>query len=476
MSSSFKLIFLAARRIGTLVFCVVALAVFSTSSVSAQGEAADDNAVAVFNQAQEIHEKGDLAGAIALYAKALKIMPEFPEAEYQRATALLALNKTDDAEKGFRSAVELRPEWSLALTSLGSILVQKNKYAEAETVLAKAIELEPQNPPAIVALADLRLKTKATPALLQDSLSKISELTSKAKPTSALWTAKAALEMALGKRDAAKASLNNALALDPTNRYALFQLADIALAEGDLDRAKNIAAAIEKTGQAKDELRYLTANILAREGKGDDALKLLDAISRPTPASEDLRSKIIAGSSTNTAEIEKELAGNPKNAVLLGRLCILYRKDDPAKALDYCRRASEAEPNNISHAIGFSAALVQAKQYAQAVRILRKIVEIAPDNWTAHANLATALFQLTNYAEAKPEYEWLTAKQPSAPAAYYFLAIAHDHLGEYMDAMANYQEYLRLADPGQNQLEIDKVNLRIPTLQRDIKLGKGKKN
>ena len=83
MSSSFKLIFSAVRRIGTLVLCFTALAMFTALTVSAQGEAADDDAVAVFNQAQEVHEKGDLAGAIALYDKALKIMPEFPEAEYQ---------------------------------------------------------------------------------------------------------------------------------------------------------------------------------------------------------------------------------------------------------------------------------------------------------------------------------------------------------------------------------------------------------
>ena len=107
---------------------------------------------------------------------------------------------------------------------------------------------------------------------------------------------------------------------------------------------------------------------------------------------------------------------------------------------------------------------------------MRKIVEIVPENWTAHANLATALFQLKRYPEAKTEFEWLTAKQPKSPAAYYFLAIAHDQLGEYLDAMANYQQYLRLADPVQNKVDIDKINLRIPSLQRDIKAGKGKKN
>jgi len=107
---------------------------------------------------------------------------------------------------------------------------------------------------------------------------------------------------------------------------------------------------------------------------------------------------------------------------------------------------------------------------------LRRILQSAPDNSTAHANLATALFELKRYAEANTEYAWLTNKQPNLPAAYYFLAITFDHLGEYLEAMANYQHYLRLADPVKNDLEIEKVKLRIPGLQKQINSGKGKKS
>ena len=67
------------------------------------------------------------------------------------------------------------------------------------------------------------------------------------------------------------------------------------------------------------------------------------------------------------------------------------------------------------------------------------------------------------------------AAQPTSAAAFYFLAIIHDQLNEYLDAMANYQQYLKLADPGSNKLEIEKVNLRLPGLQKQIKDGKGKK-
>jgi tetratricopeptide (TPR) repeat protein len=144
----------------------------------------------------------------------------------------------------------------------------------------------------------------------------------------------------------------------------------------------------------------------------------------------------------------------------------LLRRDSPLKAAEYCRRASEAEPSNVTHVVGYAAALVQAKRFDTAVGVLRKVIAIAPDNSTAHANLATALFELKRYVEAREQYEWLAVKQPNLAAAYYFLAICYDRLGKNLDAMANYQQYLRLADPEKNKLDIDKVNLRLSQMQK----------
>jgi len=135
------------------------------------------------------------------------------------------------------------------------------------------------------------------------------------------------------------------------------------------------------------------------------------------------------------------------------------------------KRAADAAPRDIGPAIGYGAALVQAKRNDEAIALFRKILEVAPDNATVHSNLATALFESKRYAEAKAEYRWLTEKQPNLAVAYFFLAICHDQLREYPDAMANYQQFLKLADPAKQHLEIDKVNLRIPTLDKQLKKG-----
>ena len=437
---------------------------------AAQGDDDPPDAVALFNQAQDLHEKGDLAGAIKLYEQALKIMPEFPEAEYQRGVAELATGNNVEAEKSFRRAIELREDWTLALTSLGSLLINKDKFAEAEKLLQRVIELEPQNPPALSALTELRLKTKAPPNTLQDLLTKITTLTTKGNPTASLWTAKAALENALGKKEVAKSSLAHAIAVDPANKSALLQLADFAVIEGDITRANEIAVRLGNDPSIADRIKFLKAGIFTYQGKFEDALTQLETISQQNTSVVEFRNRINAVRATTPAELKKQLELDPKNSSILGRLCTLYRLDNPLMALEYCRRGMEADPSNVNHAIGFGAALVQTRRFEGAVNILRNVLEFAPGNATAHANLATALFQLKRYAEAKVEFHWLTNAQPKSAGAYFFLGIVHDQLAEYLDAMANYQQYLRLADPIANKLDIEKVNLRLPELRKKLKV------
>jgi tetratricopeptide (TPR) repeat protein len=457
---------------------VLALAA-AGATARGQNDVEPNEAVSAFNNAQDLHEKNDLTGAIAAYRNALKILPEFPEAEYQLGVAQLALNKTAEAESSFRRAVELRPDWSLAINGLVSVLLltdNKEQLEEAQDLLRRVLEADPQNPPALAALAELSLRTSATPQALKDLLARIAPLTVKSNPTPALWTSRAALELALGQTDAAKSSVANALKIDPAHRNALLLAADMAIAAGDINKAKAIAETLAKGNAGSDSTILLEASILAAEGKLDDAFTQLGTIRSPSAAASALRERILVYRTTAPADLEIQLEADGKNAALLGRLCTLYRRDDPAKSIDYCRRASEAEPHNINHAIGFGAALVQARKFEPAVNVLRKIVAVAPDNTTARANLATALYQLKRYPESKAEFQWLVNAQPKAAAGYFFLGIIHDHLGEYLDAVANYQQYLRLSDPVEDRLDIDRVNLRMPALQKFVKKLDGKRN
>jgi len=107
--------------------------------------------------------------------------------------------------------------------------------------------------------------------------------------------------------------------------------------------------------------------------------------------------------------------------------------------------------------------------------ILRRVISAAPENYAAHANLATARYELKQFAAALPEYEWMLKSKPDLVIAYYFIATAHDKLGEYKEALAAYETFNARADAKTNELEIEKVKLRLPSLRQQIKLGQGVK-
>ena len=432
-------------------------------------------AIQLFNKGQDAHEKGDLKVAIENYEKAIKLIPEFPEAELQRGSAYQTLGKLAEAETAFRRAVELRDDWSLGLSYLGSLLVRKGKFSEAEKNLSKAIELDELSFPAYVAMTELRLKTRASSQILNELLDRLRVLTAKANPTASIWAARAAIENALADIKTAKISVARALELEPRNQLALSESASLAIVSDDPAAADGFVRRLELLAPDAESTKTLRARVLILQGKIDDALAILKSITDPGPDVVELKNQILTASTTDTVELERQLSITPKSASILARLCAAFRTSDPAKALDYCRRASDAAPENVQPVIGYAAALVQAKRYEDAVVVLRRLIAIAPDNSTAHANLATALFQLKRYAEAKIEFRWLTDHQPDQAIAYYFLGIVHDRLEEFPDAAANYQHFLRLADQESSKLEIEKVNLRLPAVLNLIKEGKGKK-
>ena len=473
MSHSLFRLFIKTTIVASLVF---GMAAALANSALSQDEPKNptDQAIALFEQGQDEHGKGNFSKAVELYEQATKLLPEFAEAEYQKGNAYLSLGKQQDAEKAFRRAIEIRGDWTLALAALGTVLERRGEYVESEKLLAKTLSLDDSSFPAYSALVELKLKTHAPDDVLKPLLEKVRGFSSRVNATSAVFAVQASLENALGDKSSAKKSIARALALDPNNKTALYLKAGIAVTEGDLVLSQELLRTLEKLDAGNEAITILRARYLLAGGKDNEAEGALKTITAPSQEARELLSRISLSNEQSPAALEKALTNNPKDPLLLGKLCSIYRASAPDKALEYCRRALDVDPSNIDLAIGFGAALLQAKKYDDAVTVLRKLGALAPENATIHANLGTALFNLNRYAEAKTEYEWLTSHNPVPPIAYYFLAICHDQLGEYLDAGANYNLFLKNADAKRNHLEIDKVNLRLPILNKQIEQKGGK--
>lgn len=460
-----------------VVLCSIA---FSVRSAAAQTAAIDqDDPVKIFERGQDAHAKKDFKTAIEFYDAAIRLKPEFPEAEFQRALALLFSNRKDEALQGFNRAVELRPDWAFAYARFGSQLTTYLHDARnGEPMLRKAIELEPDNEEALVALADVR----AAAGDQNEALGLSRRATSSKQATASTWRKRAFIEVSAGDRIAALASLDRALTLEPNNLGAIDQRAKLLLDLGDKARAIEDIRTLEKAGYGGNLAGALAlAQMYARAGRNEDALHVLAALpekDRNAAGVVALRAQL-NGDDGSTAEeraaLEQLLEREPKNATLLARLGNAYRRIDPLKAQDYYYRASQLEPNNAKFAIGYAAALIQSRRFPEAIAILRRVLSQAPDEYTAHTNLALALFESKDYRGAISEYEWIASARPEVVVTYFFLAIAHDNLLEYPEALVAYEKFLARANPASNQLEIDKVNLRLPVLRDQIKRGQGKR-
>ena len=438
-----------------------------------------DDPVKLFERGQDAHAKSDYKTAIEFYDAAIRLKPEFPEAEFQRAMALLFSNHKDEALKGFNRAVELRPDWGYAYARFGSQLsAYFNDDKNGEPILRKAIELEPDNEEALVALADLRARAgDRNEALL---LSR--RATSSKQATASTWRKRSFLEIGAGDRVAALASVDKALALNRNDLGARYDRAKLRLDVGDKPGAYDDLRVLDQAGYGNNlPGAFELAQLYERAGRNEDALRILEALAekdRKAPEVVALRAELSGGDGSTAEEraaLEQWLEREPKNAALLARLGAAYRLIDPLKSQDYYYRASQLEPNNAKFAIGYAAALIQSRRFAEAISILRRVILRTPDEYTAHTNLALALFESKDFRGAISECEWIIGARPEVVVTYFYLAIAHDNLQEYPEALDAYERFLARATPAANQLEIDKVNLRLPILRDQIKRGQGKR-
>ena len=435
--------------------------------------------VKLFEQGQDAHAKKHFKQAIELYDAAIKLKPEFPEAEFQRAMALLATDQNQEAIAGFNRAVALRPDWAMAYSKFGIVLgTSRHDPRQAEPILRRAIELDPGDESALVVLAEIRARSGDK----NEALKLARSATLLPTATSSTWRSRALIEENAGDKLAAIASLDQALAKSPEDRGARYDRACVRLAVKDYQGAIADLRLLEQAGFGREvhpAVEY--AKIYARAGDREDALRLLDALpekDRKTSEVILLRAEL-AGDAESSPEalsaLEDLLKTNPKDASLLARLGSAYRRIDPAKSQDYYYRANQIEPTNPKYATGYAAAMIQARKFNEAEPILRRVITATPDDYTAHANLALALYEMKRFAEALPEYEWLSNAKPEIAATYFFIATAHDNLGEYKPALEAYEKFLSHADPVNNKLEIEKVNLRLPVLRAQIQRGEGAK-
>src|SRR6185369_8779581 len=171
--------------------------------------------------------------ALAFYEQALKVRPEFPEAEFQRGNALASLNRLAEAEAAFRRAISYKKNVSLPYSALGIVLVRQNRDKEAEQDFNQALTIDNNDNIALRMLPELRLRAGDPKSALDFA----KRATANAEAPAAAWVALALAEKASGNIAGAKAAVDHVLTNDPDNVAALLERADLFTDEKNFERA-----------------------------------------------------------------------------------------------------------------------------------------------------------------------------------------------------------------------------------------------
>src|SRR5262245_53376589 len=184
----------------------------SAQTVDLFGDDATDP-VRLFERGQSAHARGELEKALAYYEQALKVRPEFPEAEFQRGNALASLGRLEEADAAFRRAISLKKNWSLPYSALGIVLVRQNRDKDAGQFFNQALTIYNKAKVPLRMLAELRLRAVDPKSALDFA----KRATANPEAPAAAWVALALAEKANGNTTGAKAALDHVLANEPEN-------------------------------------------------------------------------------------------------------------------------------------------------------------------------------------------------------------------------------------------------------------------
>ncbi len=218
-------------------------------------KAADDCASLV-EQAIAEQRAGQSEVAERLYATALRICPNHPEANHNRAILLLQSGKSDAALQHFRVALENDADRELYWLSFARALLLAGRPDEAVAVLSEGVThvLDKETAAGLRAQAIAMLGAAANGSSSVD--------------VDSLATAQARAFAARGETAAAVRRIENAIAARPARSEQLqVELADLLAEHGDIPAAIDMFEKLLERNRGLAEAHYHLGSILSENGR-----------------------------------------------------------------------------------------------------------------------------------------------------------------------------------------------------------------
>ena len=341
----------------------------------------------------------DLAGAREAFAAVAAKYPDFAPARLNLARVADLQGRSDEARQLYEKILDREPGNAPALTYLVSLLLRAGQNGQAVAAAERAHAAAPANAGITAGLIDLYLRLGDKDKALA---------TARTDPgrndvgNAPLIAARARAEVAAGLLSDAAQTYRRLIAIEKPGIEQRRQLAAVLLSEGDGDGAR---AAIDAALNLAPTNPQLVEDHIAI----------------------DLKTQGLAGAQAWAATYEKQHPGLPIAAALAGD--VLVGAGQPDKALAAYREAYQAAPS-ATLAMRLYRVLAATGKPQDAASALRDWLTLHPDDLAAAAQLGAVDILARRYDEGRQLLERVVAKQPQNAVALNNLAWVYQLTGD----------------------------------------------
>jgi tetratricopeptide (TPR) repeat protein len=357
---------------------------------------AQDDVDRAFAHAAELHQAGDIQGAIQAYQAILTAHPQRIDVRSNLGAAYSRLGRYEEAIEQYKKALVLDGHNDAIRFNLALAYYKAAWFSEAAKELTQFLAAAPKNLPqqanAVRLLADC--------------------------------------EVRLGEYKKVIALLTPIAESDTSDRTVAYLLGSALIGDGQPEKGQVIIDRVFRDENSA-EARLLMGSILLLADDGLGAIKEFERALELNSKLPTLRAwygralmRMGDGEKAKTA-FKKELADNPNDFEANLYLGILLRQDKAFEdAFAYLSRAVQLRPRDQQAHYHLAAVLVARGLPNEARPLLESVIQEHPDFIEAHVLLASVYYRLNRNADGKREQELiqkLTAeqqsKQPGSQAA-----------------------------------------------------------
>ena len=345
-------------------------------------------------------ESGDLAGALTDLDRSLELDPTRLLALETRYQVHRDQGRLPEALRDMERLARLRPDIPEAWINLSGLRKAMGDLEGALGDLDTACRTDPRSGLAHARRGQLRLQ-RGDASGAEADLRRALELGGEEASVTAHWLARALAQQ--GRRDEARAVLDEALRADPGDAYLLGYRGYLRHDQGDLAGAfADCSAALERDPQRVDV--WLTRG-LVRLDQGDGAGALADTDQALALAPDDAQIFVNRGSIHDA----------------LG--------DHPAALADFTR-ATELDPQEFRGWVARGQLLYKLKRYPEAREDFLKGVPLAPDQLRVRSNCGLARYYAGDKEGAREDWREVARRDPQGEEGQRAVVLLRELLGE----------------------------------------------